>query len=81
MSYNRRSYFKRVHKIQQIAALHYEPGNHRRSLKAVWRKYIYPEYGLCYRTFLTYCHTELPEHFNSEWDLKEIRDNAQLTLF
>lgn len=65
MAYNKRGYYLRARSIQQIAARHYEPGNQRKCLKSVWRRYIQPEYGLCYRSFLNYCKVELPSHLNT----------------
>lgn len=41
--------------IQDITAQHYEPGNHAKCYKQVWKKYIYPRFGFCYITYLKYC--------------------------
>lgn len=38
----------------KLASPYYEPGNHARSLKQVWRKYVAPQMGIGYRTFLRY---------------------------
>ena len=40
--------------VRADALPHYEPGNHARSLKAVWRRHIRPAYGISYRTFRKY---------------------------
>ena len=40
--------------IRLLVKRHYEPGNHMRCYKAVWRRYVYPKTGICYRTFLNY---------------------------
>ncbi|MCC8187376.1 MAG: hypothetical protein LIP08_07670 [Bacteroides sp.] len=44
----------RARKVAELANKHYEPGNQARSYKAVWRRFIYPVYPMCYRTFLNY---------------------------
>lgn len=38
--------------IKAETALHYEAGNQARCYKAVWRRWIEPKYGICYRTYL-----------------------------
>lgn len=47
-----KSTIKRVALIREITAKHYEPGNHLRSYKAVWRKWINPVYPMAYDTYL-----------------------------
>ena len=42
----------RSEKVKEITALHYEAGNQAKCYKAVWRRWIEPEFGICYRTFL-----------------------------
>ena len=42
----------RSEKVKAITALHYEAGNQAKCYKAVWRRWIEPEFGICYRTFL-----------------------------
>lgn len=42
----------RAEKVKAITALHYEPGNLAKCYKAVWRRWIEPEFGICYRTYL-----------------------------
>ncbi len=32
--------------------MHYEAGNQAKCYAAVWRRYIEPEFGICYRTYL-----------------------------
>ncbi len=49
-----RSTKKRVKAIIRIVNEMYEPGNQSRCYKAIWRDRIYPEYGVCYATFLSY---------------------------
>lgn len=53
------STFVRARAAQKIAAKHFEDGNQAKSLKAVWRRYIYPDLGICYRTFLAYLKLKL----------------------
>lgn len=54
MAYNRKGYFQRARAIQELAAQHYEPGRQDRCYKWVWKKHIFPVYGICYNTFLRY---------------------------
>lgn len=61
MAYTKRGYFLRAKLIQAITAEHYEPENHARCYKMVWQKYIYPRFGICYRSYLTYLKAEEPE--------------------
>lgn len=49
-----KSTLARVKAIQAITELHYEAGNNSRCYKSVWRFYVYPIYGICYRTYLNY---------------------------
>lgn len=42
----------RSEKVKAITAQHYEAGNQAKCYKAVWRRWIEPEFGICYRTFL-----------------------------
>lgn len=42
-----------------LARQHYERGNQARSLKMVWRRYAFPQLGICYRTFLNYVRGEI----------------------
>lgn len=47
-----KSTFARAEKVKAITALHYEEGNQAKCYKAVWRQWIEPEFGICYRTYL-----------------------------
>lgn len=47
-----KSTLTRSEKVKEITALHYEAGNQAKCYKAVWRRWIEPEFGICYRTFL-----------------------------
>lgn len=44
----------RMKNVCEIAAKYYEPGRADRCYKEVWRRYVYPVYPCCYRTFLNY---------------------------
>lgn len=44
----------RIKRICEITQKHYEPGNHSKCYKAVWRNHIYPLYPMSYRTYLSY---------------------------
>lgn len=64
-------------RIQHVCAItqqYYEEGNAAKCYKAVWRRYVYPVYPMCYRTYLKYINTPLG-------DLHEPPDNRQLNLF
>lgn len=47
-----KSTLARAAKIKAVTALHYEAGNQAKCYTAVWRRYIEPEFGICYRTYL-----------------------------
>lgn len=49
-----KSTMARVKAIRAITEEHYEAGNNARCYKSVWRYYVYPVYGCCYRTYLNY---------------------------
>lgn len=49
---NRKSTIARGRVYRAITEEHYEKGNNRRCYHQVWRRYIYPIYGCCYRTYL-----------------------------
>ena len=49
-----KSTLARAKKVKAITALHYEPGNQARCYMAVWRRWIEPEFGICYQTYLRY---------------------------
>lgn len=54
MSKRHKSTVARAKMIKAITALHYEAGNQAKCYRAVWRRWIEPEFGICYRTYLTY---------------------------
>lgn len=61
----------RIREISDIASEHYEEGNQSKCYHAIWHRYIYPRYGICYRTFLNYIDTPIPKE----------PETKQLTLF
>lgn len=68
---------KRVKAITDIVRKEYEPGNQSRCYKAIWRRHIWPVYGVCYRTFLEYL--GMPP---SELEEDEKRDDpGQISIF
>lgn len=46
------SYLKKAKKIQKIVSMYYEPGRQDRNLRSIHRKYVEPEFGICYKSFL-----------------------------
>ena len=65
-----KSTLKRIREVCAITREHYEAGNQSKCYRAVWRKFIEPKYGICYRTFLNYINEPLPKE----------PENKQLTL-
>lgn len=65
-----------IKNVCEIAQEHYEEGNLQKCYKAVWAKYVYPVYPMCYRTFLTYISTPLGDLREPPQD-----DPRQLKLF
>jgi len=49
-----RSTKKRIKAIVKIVNENYMPGDQASCYKAIWRTKIYPVYGICYATFLSY---------------------------
>ena len=58
MSYNKNGYYLRARMIRQITREYYEPENHSKCYKMVWKKYIYPRFGIGYRAYLNYLKAE-----------------------
>ena len=73
MSYHKDT-LKRFSLVSDIVRQLYEPGRRDRCYKEVWRRYVYPVYPMCYRTFLHYIGV------NVEQEMRRSRD-AQLQLF
>ena len=49
-----KSTLARVEWIKRVTNEHYEPGNQARSYYSVWRKWIYPEIKISFRTYQRY---------------------------
>lgn len=60
MAYNKKGYYRLARTIQEITQRYYEPENHQKCKKAVWRRYIQPTFGMCYDTYLKYLHATPP---------------------
>lgn len=66
---------KRIDLVCRIVKEHYEPGRRDRCYKEVWRRYVYPVYPMCYRTFLNYIGV------NVELEMRKNNNARQLSLF
>lgn len=44
----------RIELIKKITAENYEPGNQSKCYAAIWRSKIFPQFGICYDTYLHY---------------------------
>lgn len=73
-----RSTIIRIKEILEIVDRNYEIGNQKRCYKAIWRDFIYPKYGICYDTFLSYIGVKPSELKDDD---NEIQDPNQLSLF
>lgn len=73
-----RSTKKRMKAIIAIVNENYQPGDQSRCYKAIWRRRILPEFGVCYKTFLSYLGVP-PSELEEEQPEKE--DTNQLKLF
>lgn len=45
---------RRTQIIGELAFKYYEPGNHAKCHKAVWKNHIDKLYPMCYRTYMSY---------------------------
>lgn len=73
-----RSTKKRIRAIVAIVNEEYQPGDQNRCYKAIWRRRILPEFGVCYKTLLSYLGV-LPSELEEEQPEKE--NTNQLKLF
>lgn len=69
---------KRMKDILAIVEAEYQPGDQSRCYKAIWRRRIHPEFGVCYKTLLSYLGVPPSE---LEEDKPEKEDTNQLNLF
>lgn len=74
MGYHRNT-LKRIELVCRLVKMYYEPGRRDRCYKEVWRRYVYPVYPMCYRTFLRYIGV------NVERERRLSGDARQLSLF
>ncbi len=73
-----RSTKKRMRAIIAIVNEEYQPGDQNRCYKAIWRRRILPEFGVCYKTLLSYLGVS-PSELEEEQQEKE--NTNQLSLF
>ena len=73
-----RSTKKRMRAIIAIVNDEYQPGDQNRCYKAIWRRRILPEFGVCYKTLLSYLGVS-PSELEEEQPEKE--NTNQLSLF
>ncbi|MBR4562148.1 MAG: hypothetical protein IKO23_09555 [Bacteroidales bacterium] len=73
-----RSTKKRIRAIVAIVNEEYQPGDQNHCYKAIWRRRILPEFGVCYNTFLSYLGVS-PSELEEEQPKNE--DTNQLSLF
>lgn len=59
MAYNKKGYFQRAKVIQETTVQYYEPENHAKCYKMVWRTQIFPRFGIGYRAYLKYLKIEI----------------------
>lgn len=71
-----KSTLRRVEMIREITARHYEPGNHLRSYKAVWRRWVNPVYPMTYDTYLRLMQIKEDDSLDPQ-----STNNIQLTIF
>lgn len=69
---------KRMKDIIAIVNEEYQPGDQNRCYKAIWRRRILPEFGVCYKTLLSYLGVS-PSELEEEQPEKE--NTNQLSLF
>ena len=72
-----RSTKKRMRAIIAIVNEEYQPGDQNRCYKAIWRRRILPEFGVCYKTLLSYLGVS-PSELEEE---PKVEDTNQLSLF
>ena len=66
-----------IERIQQITQKYYEEGSQAKCYRAIWRNYIYPQFGIHYRTYLNYINTPLPNRRKNKPLTTPIPTNAQ----
>ena len=56
----------RIERVVEIVKREYEAGDQRKMYKAIWRRFIYPEFGICYKTMLQYLKKKPSEYSRSK---------------
>lgn len=56
----------RIERVVEIVKREYQAGDQRTMYKAIWRKFIYPEFGICYKTMLDYLKKKPSEYDRSK---------------
>lgn len=74
-----KSTLRRVEMIRSITAKYYEPGNHLRSYKAVWRRWVNPVYPMTYDTYLRLLQIDDPDPESGQTNGQNT--SQQLTIF
>ena len=74
-----KSTLRRVEMIRSITAKYYEPGNHLRSYKAVWRRWVNPVYPMTYDTYLRLLQIDDPDPESRQTNGQNT--SQQLTIF
>lgn len=74
-----KSTLRRVEMIRSITAKYYEPGNHLRSYKAVWRRWVNPVYPMTYDTYLRLLQIDDPDPESGQTNGQST--SQQLTIF
>lgn len=75
-----RSTKKRMRAIIAIVNEEYQPSDQSRCYAAIWRRRILPEFGICYKTFLSYLGVP-PSELEEEPSTGSGTDPGQLSLF
>lgn len=63
---------ERIRRVVEIVNREYEAGDQRKMYKNIWRRFIYPEFGICYKTMLDYLKKK-----PSEYDRSKKRNETQ----
>lgn len=71
---------KRMKDIIAIVNEEYQPGDQNRCYKAIWRRRILPEFGVCYKTLLSYLGVS-PSELEEDPSTGSGTDPGQLSLF
>ncbi len=56
----------RIERVNEVVKREYETGDQSKCYKAIWRKTIFPELGICYKTMLDYLKKKPSEYNRSK---------------